>query len=64
MSFAITVGDNLETATAETYDGAKTEAKRLAFKYRDEVIVCVNVGTGTQAFTASAPRNCAGCDDE
>ncbi len=63
MPFALVVGDNLETANAETYDGAKTLAGKLARKYRDQVVVAIDTHSGTQAFTCTAPKNCAGCDD-
>lgn len=63
MSYALVVGDNLETATAESYDAAKKLGGQLARKYRDEVIVAVDTYTGTKAFTVYAPKNCAGCDD-
>lgn len=63
MRYKITVGDNLETDRADNKEQARNRAKRLAFKYKGEVVVVRDVVNGNTAFTLHAPINCRGCED-
>lgn len=63
MRYKITAGDDLETDYADTRTCATKRAKKLAFKYKGEVVVTFDTLTESNAFTMLAPINCTACED-